>query len=306
MRDCVVPGGVAADLVPAKFPVLRSLLAEIRARFPALVTLYDNTASLQDRTVATGILKPELALQFGAGGYVGRASGRDFDARRDFPYPPYDRLSFDVPVLQEGDVNARVWIRIQEVEQSLALIDQILARLPAGPVRAPIEPQAGEGIALVEGFRGDILVWLRIGPDGRDRRAAICAIRPGSTGRCWRPRSRATSSPTSRSATSRSTAPIPAAISRGFMRKHLFQGIIRPPLTEPLPPPRRGTGRAGAGPRSRRTANASAAASRSARSMPVPAMAASWRSPRCPTPSTIWSVSACASSPRRATPTCCW
>ena len=54
----------------------------IRAALPELVELYDNTASLQDRTVDTGILRAELARQFGAGGYVGRASGRDFDARK--------------------------------------------------------------------------------------------------------------------------------------------------------------------------------------------------------------------------------
>ena len=54
----------------------------IRLRFPALVELYDNTASLQDRTVDTGVLKPALAKQYAAGGYVGRASGRSFDARR--------------------------------------------------------------------------------------------------------------------------------------------------------------------------------------------------------------------------------
>jgi Ni,Fe-hydrogenase III large subunit len=73
-------------------------------------------------------------------------------------------LRFEVPVLSEGDVNARVWIRVREVEQSLALIDQTLARLPSGPVRADLAPRADarEGIAVVEGFRGDILVWLRL------------------------------------------------------------------------------------------------------------------------------------------------
>ncbi len=85
--------------------------------------LYDNTASLQDRTVATGILKPALAQQYGAGGYVGRASGRSFDARRALPYPPYDRLTFEIPVLEKGDVDARVWIRIHEVKQSMMLIE---------------------------------------------------------------------------------------------------------------------------------------------------------------------------------------
>jgi len=58
-----------------------------------LVELYDNTASLQDRTVDTGVLKPTLARQYAAGGYVGRASGRSFDARRTLGYPPYDRAA---------------------------------------------------------------------------------------------------------------------------------------------------------------------------------------------------------------------
>ncbi|MER8732656.1 NADH-quinone oxidoreductase subunit C [Mesorhizobium sp. M1227] len=168
MRDCIVPGGVASFLSDEGTTALRSLIAEIRQRFPALVELYDNTASLQDRTVATGRLKVELARQYRAGGYVGRASGRDFDARRNLAYPPYGELAFDVPLLQEGDVNARVWIRIHEVEQSLSLIEQVLRQLPEGPIRVDFAQtnRSHEGMALVEGFRGDILAWLRIGKGG--------------------------------------------------------------------------------------------------------------------------------------------
>jgi Ni,Fe-hydrogenase III large subunit len=147
------------------------LLAEIRHVFPALVELYDNTASLQDRTVTTGILTHDLATQFGAGGYVGRASGRLCDARRYPGYPPYTEMDFDVPLLDAGDVNARLWIRVREVEQSIRLIEQILVELPDGPVHAmPDPPQAAaphEGMAIVEGFRGDILAWIRIEADGR-------------------------------------------------------------------------------------------------------------------------------------------
>ncbi len=119
---------------------------------------------MQDRTVTTGILRGELARQFGAGGHVGRASGRAIDVRRTPGYPPYDTLQFDVPVFQEGDVNARVWVRIREIEQSLGLIEQILARLPEGPIAAERPATSGtrEGLALVESFRGDVLVWLRI------------------------------------------------------------------------------------------------------------------------------------------------
>jgi len=168
MMDAIVPGGVAVDLAPGGREAIRALLAAIRETFPQLVTLYDNTASLQDRTVRTGVLRKALAVEFGCGGYIGRASGRDFDARRACPYPPYDELSFEVPALAQGDVNARVWIRIREVEESLKLLDQILARLPDGPLRVEIAATGREceGHALVEGFRGDVFVALRLAADG--------------------------------------------------------------------------------------------------------------------------------------------
>lgn len=172
MMDCIVPGGVAVDLDTAGISTLQALLNEIQRRFPELVKLYDHTASLQDRTVSTGIVRVELARQYGAGGYVGRASGRAFDSRRDAAYPPYDQLDFTVPVLNAGDVNARIWLRIHEVEQSLHLLEQLLQSLPAGPLQAELaqcsttDPAERTGIALVEGFRGDVLVWLRLHPDG--------------------------------------------------------------------------------------------------------------------------------------------
>jgi Ni,Fe-hydrogenase III large subunit len=178
MMDRVVPGGVTADLDDRGVAALRALTAVVRREFPELVELYDNTASLQDRTVSTGIVKPELARQYGAGGYIGRASGRSFDARRMPGYAPYGELSFDVPVRSEGDVDARVWIRVREIEQSLALIEQITTRLPQGVIRVDARaasPGDGtyEGLALVEGFRGDILAWVRLGEDGAIARAYL-------------------------------------------------------------------------------------------------------------------------------------
>jgi len=177
MMDLIVPGGVAREIAPGGAQAIRALLAEIRKVFPRLVELYDNTASLQDRTVTTGIVKTEYARQFGAGGYVGRASARGFDARKDLGYAPYDHLVFDVPVLQAGDVNARVWIRIREVEQSLALIEQILDALPGGGIAGEVKLGAGEGLAVVEAFRGDVLVWLRLDRAGH---VARCHLRDAS------------------------------------------------------------------------------------------------------------------------------
>jgi Ni,Fe-hydrogenase III large subunit len=179
MMDAIVPGGLTRDIAAEGRGAVRGLLAEVRRRFPRLVELYDNTASLQDRTVTSGIVRPELARRFAAGGHVGRAAGRAFDARRTPGYAPYDALSFEVPVFEAGDVNARVWVRIREVEQSLALIDQVLARLPDGAVRVALEPprERCEGLAFAEAFRGDVLVWLRIAADGR---IARCHLRDPS------------------------------------------------------------------------------------------------------------------------------
>ncbi|MGE0035400.1 MAG: NADH-quinone oxidoreductase subunit C [Xanthobacteraceae bacterium] len=183
MMDRIVPGGVTADLAAGGATALRELLDEAGRLFPRLIALYDNTASLMDRTATTGILSEALARQFGAGGYVGRASGRAFDARKTLGYPPYDLLTFETPLLTAGDVNARVWIRIREVEQSLSLIGQILASLPPGAIAAePVAAGEGvrgdmcEGMALVESFRGDILVWLRI----ENGKIARCHLRDPS------------------------------------------------------------------------------------------------------------------------------
>ncbi len=167
MRDRITPGGVTIDLGPEGSTCLRSFMDEVDRIFPGLVTLYDETASLQDRTVGTGVLQAALAARYGGGGVIGRASGRTFDARRIPGYPPYDLLDWTVPSFDQGDVNARIWVRIREVEQSVALIRQILDRLPRGPVRIDLDSSAGcrEGAALVESFRGDVLVWLRLGKD---------------------------------------------------------------------------------------------------------------------------------------------
>jgi Ni,Fe-hydrogenase III large subunit/Ni,Fe-hydrogenase III component G len=177
MMDMIAPGGVTRDLAGGDIQVLKDFLAEIRGAFPRLVELYDKTASIQDRTVTAGVVKSALARQFGAGGYVGRAAGRAFDCRKTPGYAPYDALSFEMPVLEAGDVDARIWIRIREVEQSLSLIEQIVARMPAGALSAPVKAKAGEGLGVAEAFRGDVLIWVRLDDDGLIER---CHLRDAS------------------------------------------------------------------------------------------------------------------------------
>ncbi len=160
MMDAVIPGGVAADLAtPA--PILAAL-AGIEAEMPNLLRIYDDYASLADRMVTTGIVEPELAARFAAGGHVGRASGRSFDCRVTPGYPPYDTLNPAVPVLTAGDVDARVRIRIAEIQESTRLIRTLLTPLPDGPLAVQLPMVSAEGLGWAEGFRGDIWHWLRL------------------------------------------------------------------------------------------------------------------------------------------------
>jgi len=177
MMDRIVPGGVE-DAGPGAARSLLSMLDEIEKPFAEVVRVYDATPSIQDRSCGTGILDNALAKRWAAGGVIGRASGRDFDTRRDCPYAPYGEAAFEVPVLTNGDVDARIWIRIREVAQSIALLRRWLGDLPSGDVRAELPSHEGacEGIAMVEAFRGDVLVWVRI----VDGRIARCHARDAS------------------------------------------------------------------------------------------------------------------------------
>jgi Ni,Fe-hydrogenase III large subunit len=141
----------------------------LRKQIGRLMAIINDLPSVADRVRGTGVLTPEYAKALGCVGYVGRASGMDLDVRRDAPYPPYDQLTFRVPLHHYGDVNARARTRLEEIAASFVLIEALLAGLPAGPVRAGwTHPAAGaEGLGLVEGWRGEILSFVRFGEDGR-------------------------------------------------------------------------------------------------------------------------------------------
>jgi Ni,Fe-hydrogenase III large subunit len=179
MMDRIVPGGVAQDIAAEGAAAIVAALDDIAPRFEEIVALYDDTPSLQDRTCTTGHVAPDLVRQWAAGGHVGRASGRGFDARRDLAYPPYDGLAFPVPVYAAGDVDARVRVRIDEVRASMRMIREWLAGLPGGPIQAPLPQVTGprEGVAITEAFRGDVLVWLRLAAGGQ---VARCHVRDAS------------------------------------------------------------------------------------------------------------------------------
>jgi Ni,Fe-hydrogenase III large subunit len=162
MMDVVVPGGIASDIAPGGTEALRRALAAIAAELPALARLPEDTASLADRLIGTGVVPPGLAEMYAAGGTVARSAGRDVDVRRWPGYAPYDALDLVVPVLAEGDVDARLRIRFAEIGESLRLLAALLARLPEGAIVVPLPAASGEGIGVAETFRGDAWHWLRL------------------------------------------------------------------------------------------------------------------------------------------------
>jgi Ni,Fe-hydrogenase III large subunit len=173
MMDVVLPGGVAADIDPAGAPAILAALDAVAAELPALLRIQEGHAGLADRLAGTGVTLPALVAAYAAGGVVGRAAGRGFDARRALPYPPYDALPPEVTVLDAGDVDARVRVRVAELRDSLRLARALLAGLPAGEIAVPLPQRAGEGLALVEGFRGDCVHWLRLDDGGLIRAAFL-------------------------------------------------------------------------------------------------------------------------------------
>ncbi len=183
MMDRIVPGGIAQDIAADGAAVILAALDDVAPRFEDVVMHYDATPSLQDRTCNTGHAAPSLVRQWAAGGYVGRASGRAFDARCDLAYAPYDRTPFDVPLYTEGDVDARVRVRIKEIRASMRMVRDWLSAPPVGPVFAPLPQVTGprEGMAITEAFRGDVLVWLRLDAGGQGgAQVARCHVRDAS------------------------------------------------------------------------------------------------------------------------------
>jgi NADH-quinone oxidoreductase subunit D len=109
-------------------------------RFPARVDEYENLLTANPiwmmRTKGVARITGEDAIALGASGPTLRASGVDFDLRRDLPYSSYDKFRFEVPVAQEGDVFARYLCRVRELRESSKIIDQALAGMPEGPIKA--------------------------------------------------------------------------------------------------------------------------------------------------------------------------
>ena len=165
--DCITPGGVAVDITDSGKAELAALGDCIEAEVRSLKAIYDEHATLQDRFANTGVCKPDLAARLGLTGLAGRASAQAWDARAQFPQAPYHQFDVSMATQRSGDVLARAEVRFAEVYESLRLIRDLLRQLPAGVLHAPLAPVSTvcEGLGWVEGWRGEVVVAVRIGAD---------------------------------------------------------------------------------------------------------------------------------------------
>ncbi len=180
MMDRVAPGGVTTDINGTGVAAILEELDKLAVEFERLVVIYDESSSLEDRVRDAGVLKPARARELGMVGLVARASGLSLDCRIHHPFPPYDRIPVNVPVLISGDVHARAWIRVEEVRESIRLIREFLRTLPPGRTSAAVGLPAPDrsGFAAVEGWRGEILYWVQSGLHGELNR---CMVRDPSS-----------------------------------------------------------------------------------------------------------------------------
>lgn len=134
-------GGVKGDL-PAEFgQKCREILKETRKILKETDALLTKNRIFVDRMKDIGVISKEDALAYGITGPFLRSTGVDYDVRRAFPYSVYDRVNFEIPVGQHGDNYDRYLCRMDEMEQSMRIIEQALEQIPGGPVLLNIEGQ---------------------------------------------------------------------------------------------------------------------------------------------------------------------
>jgi NADH-quinone oxidoreductase subunit D len=127
-------GGVKADLPSDFAESCRKVFADIRKVLQESDALLTRNRIFVDRMSGTGVISAEDAISYGITGPFLRGCGVDYDVRKDCPYAVYDRLSFDVPVGTRGDNMDRYLVRMEEMEQSMRIVEAALAGLPGGSV----------------------------------------------------------------------------------------------------------------------------------------------------------------------------
>ena len=159
-------GGVRRDLDNI---AALDFLKDSRRRIDEYVNMLMENRLLIKRCEGIGVLGRQDARKICVVGPVARASGVDIDVRRDSPYEAYGELSFRVPVYMEGDVLSRVIVRLEEIRESISMLEQIADRMPKGPIMAEVReiPPLVRSLAAGEAPRGEDIHFLVTGRDNK-------------------------------------------------------------------------------------------------------------------------------------------
>jgi NADH-quinone oxidoreductase subunit C/D len=197
-------GGVMADLPEGFAEHLAHTLASLREAMRDVAHLIQQNRIFYDRMRGTGIIAPDEAIALSFTGPVLRSTGVNYDVRKATPYLIYDRLDFEVPLGEQGDNYDRYLVRMEEMRQSIRIVEQCMQHMPPGPVQLDdarmtmpskaevygtieglmnhfkliiegIKPPPGEAYFAVEGANGELGFYIISDGTGRPYR---CRVRP--------------------------------------------------------------------------------------------------------------------------------
>jgi NADH-quinone oxidoreductase subunit D len=134
-HNYIRPGGVAADLTEGWEDDVEGIIDTVRAGLDDYQDLLNGNPIFLDRTQGVGVITPAEAHQYGVTGPIARAAGVNFDLRKAFPYSGIEQYEFDVPLGKHGDVFDRYLVRMEEIRQSIRIVEQVMETMPAGDYR---------------------------------------------------------------------------------------------------------------------------------------------------------------------------
>jgi len=185
----IIPGGVRRDITPSIMEMTRKAIDYTRKKLDDWRKIFFYNPTIRARLENVGVMTKEKAIEWGAVGPNLRASGVPFDVRKDEPYAAYPWLDFEIPVYKEGDGLARGLVRLDEMEQSMRILEEIMKEIPEGnilsdrffkqipPIRlkkywegqhrivlpgyyASFRPPKGEASSRVESARGELFYYV--------------------------------------------------------------------------------------------------------------------------------------------------
>jgi Ni,Fe-hydrogenase III large subunit/Ni,Fe-hydrogenase III component G len=161
-KEFIIAGGVAHDLSEEQLKNILKVSKDAYDEINKILSLALASDGFLDRLQTTGVLPFDAAVALGALGIAARGSGLDKDVRRDHPYASYKEYPVDVALRKKGDVHSRYLVRIDELKQSMELIEKIISNIEQGEIKSNVQIKDGFAIGAVESWRGEILCALTI------------------------------------------------------------------------------------------------------------------------------------------------